>query len=154
MLLLTLHSNLVIFKWCCHPLGSVPGLLLHSNLVIFKFCKWPSFLGLVFFYIPIWLYSNLGHQLSKYWCVVVLHSNLVIFKCLKITRRFHSMTILHSNLVMFKCRFASIATRGFRFTFQSGYVQMMIKEKEIMSEKTLHSNLVMFKSSSISIPAL
>ena len=77
---LTLHSNLVIFKYVYDVNSLYPYITLHSNLVIFKSCG------------------------KKYPRQVIrsLHSNLVIFKYKFIESNGLRFYALHSNLVIFK----------------------------------------------------
>ena len=141
---------------------------LHSNLVIFKFLSVPLYLRTLFLYIPIWLYSNEWHIKGDCLGVLALHSNLVIFKsCLPLFQLEQEST-LHSNLVIFKsfsfqffCRTThplhsnlvifKLVNREDKediiliFTFQSGYIQMKFRKLLIKILATLHSNLVIFK---------
>ena len=62
-------------------LGKVVDIMsLHSNLVIFKFFRSTNSNCSICLYIPIWLYSNFGRLNSEHNLETALHSNLVIFK--------------------------------------------------------------------------
>ena len=62
-----------------------PLLTLHSNLVMFKFMLWQCSQRSLSLYIPIWLCSN-GEQKTGAWCgFCTLHSNLVMFKLYFVT---------------------------------------------------------------------
>ena len=59
-----------------------------------------------------------------------LHSNLVIFKLDSYSIRLVSYRDLHSNLVIFKFSYDDkIKTYRYRFTFQSGDIQMSITDE-------------------------
>ena len=75
-----LHSNLVLFKSTIRICSPIFQKTLHSNLVLFKSLATLLIKSEIFLYIPIWFYSNdeyftLGG--SQY---ASLHSNLVLFK--------------------------------------------------------------------------
>ena len=55
---ISLHSNLVLFKCRSRRCAGTTGIPLHSNLVLFKFCPGADFIIQVSLYIPIWFYSN------------------------------------------------------------------------------------------------
>ena len=148
---------------------------LHSNLVLFKFCRCLDVVKESVLYIPIWFYSNLfliksattsiiftfqsgSIQIIPFFTIksniLTLHSNLVLFKCmmpfcfdikesLYIPIWFYSNLIqvqilamaisaLHSNLVLFKLRHRTEkSTQLTSFTFQSGSIQMIMRENRL-----------------------
>ena len=85
---MSLHSNMVIFKWTdsrqrrrmrevyipiwlySNPdsidISDCPEVRLHSNMVIFKFCFKKSSLLPFAVYIPIWLYSNSDESIESH----------------------------------------------------------------------------------------
>ena len=77
-------------------------LTLHSNLVIFKSrLERVTKLKLIL-YIPIWLYSNAINFTLCLHLRPTLHSNLVIFKLRGLAPLNSGILTLHSNLVIFK----------------------------------------------------
>ena len=78
--LLSLHSNLVLFKLSVYAALSAPDVTLHSNLVLFK-CYYQC------------RYKN---------SLQTLHSNLVLFKYYQGRKLSQNHVTLHSNLVLFK----------------------------------------------------
>ena len=76
-----------------------------------------------------------------------LHSNLVIFKWLsKIVRWI--LYVLYIPIWLYSNDIDKLADSILHFfTFQSGYIQITVKQDVIFSKKTLHSNLVIFKLS-------
>ena len=80
-------------------------------------------------YIPIWLYSN-----KKGICWNA------------------DIDTLHSNLVIFKLFASESASNSFvTFTFQSGYIQIMLPSCLVIRLYPLHSNLVIFKYGDIGL---
>ena len=166
--LLSLHSNLVIFKYNFSRSCHFSLLSLHSNLVIFK-CntsnddKFNRNFTFQSGYIQIdsHTFENGTHK--------TLHSNLVIFKYHRPTDNLLTLLLyipiwlysnsflfysqryirdtLHSNLVIFKFRrIKNGRWKIYSFTFQSGYIQMDTDVDTIETNVTaLHSNLVIFK---------
>ena len=143
--ILSLHSNLVIFKYLGGFSSYTPFSALHSNLVIFKLKKQTELPTIYHLYIPIWLYSNpMGSSLSlsiiyftfqsgyiqidlataRQYFSYSLHSNLVIFKFESLLISYWSYVPLHSNLVIFK---------------------LYCDTDSIHMFHALHSNLVIFK---------
>ena len=155
---------------------------LHSNLVLFKFCRCLDVVKESVLYIPIWFYSNLfliksattsiiftfqsgSIQIIPFFTIksniLTLHSNLVLFKCmmpfcfdikesLYIPIWFYSNLIqvqilamaisaLHSNLVLFKLRHRTEkSTQLTSFTFQSGSIQIVWYNCTYMISKLLY----------------
>ena len=143
----TLHSNLVLFKYCQANLTGSPTSTLHSNLVLFKwyrgvnanFVEFTLHSNLVLFkynrsnacgcscnilYIPIWFYSN----------------NPDLFQCSGIC----TFTFQSGSIQIFQT--LPHLYPIFTFTFQSGSIQMTSSKLSKQFLITLHSNLVLFKS--------
>ena len=143
----TLHSNLVIFKFCSslhdinkHVLLYIP-IWLYSNGSGKRYCRRHKKL-----YIPIWLYSNGLQETQKRRSYRPLHSNLVIFKLFysQIISKFFILYIpiwLYSNynqaeiinisstLYIPIWLYSNELEQGepyifVIFTFQSGYIQI------------------------------
>ena len=119
-------------------------------------------------YIPIWLYSNQNSKFSfntvkvftfqsgyiqmsdfekiknyllKLYIPIWLYSNVALLKPYRLP-----LSSLHSNLVIFKSTCELWHSLGLAFfTFQSGYIQIMLSEEYINTDCALHSNLVIFK---------
>ena len=123
-LMLTLHSNLVLFKYIFNLIPKSTGYLyipiwFYSNCYTSQVYKQATYL-----YIPIWFYSNENNEPTEQTYVPSLHSNLVLFKSYYIYLKTPQYFPLHSNLVLFKFRGLAPLNSGML---------------------TLHSNLVLFK---------
>ena len=123
--LLTLHSNLVIFKWVVGACRVGQSLPLHSNLVIFKLNPIYDWTDAEILYIPIWLYSNYLMPAPGFSIRPSLHSNLVIFKYTQ--EDGSGITIPDFTFQSGYIQMSAIHLDKFsdeNFTFQSGYIQI------------------------------
>ena len=107
---------------------------LHSNMVIFKWTDSRQRRRMREVYIPIWLYSNPDSIDISDCPEVRLHSNMVIFKFSFFAIFSVTDFCLHSNMVIFKwmgnyiCRI-----QAYTFTFQYGYIQIIFCYFSIIS---------------------
>ena len=75
----TLHSNMVLFKCILQLILLHVCKTLHSNMVLFKWIRPVHFRTRRNLYIPIWFYSNQAKNQKNHW-KIALHSNMVLFK--------------------------------------------------------------------------
>ena len=144
--LMTLHSNLVLFKWPwmvrkyrvsrlyipiwfysnpCSSIKTAFNVFFTFQSGSIQINKLDDYtIRYTLLYIPIWFYSNGYYRKLQRVYERSLHSNLVLFKsCINFLWPFSTRT-LHSNLVLFK------------FHFLNTHIHYYV---------SLHSNLVLFK---------
>ena len=121
---ITLHSNLVLFKFHFPSRVRLPLLFFTFQSGSIQICRIVITFKISSLYIPIWFYSNYK----------LLYKSISAWKT------------LHSNLVLFKLLPAlSLAISICTFTFQSGSIQIQRGKNSERVSCTLHSNLVLFK---------
>ena len=166
---ITLHSNLVLFKFHFPSRVRLPLLFFtfqSGSIQIISSCT--SLYLLEKLYIPIWFYSNYCRHCLLLSQFAPLHSNLVLFKysvakiqsvsvVLYIPIWFYSNTAHPVKVTRGFCLYIPIwfysnfyskdkKRSGAYFTFQSGSIQIhTVYKLPVAVFYTLHSNLVLFK---------